>query len=191
MTASLAALGTEPVLRNVLIFAHAVSAAVGFVLGGVLAVRRGTRPAQGWAYVITLMLMTLFVAGAVILDWQGLDRVIRGLFTALIALGGYTAWRGWRARAGLAAADPAVPGTPSPTLASAIDDLGFTLITLFTGFVIILANDLGGPVWLMVLLGVFAVTAGRMLVSRIKARRLRLPASVRSPAEPGRAVAGS
>jgi hypothetical protein len=172
MTADLAALGAEPVLRNTLIAAHASCAAAAFLLGAVLAVRRRTRLAQGWAYVIALMLMTLFVSGAVILDWNGLDPAIRGLFAALIALAGYTTWRGWRARARLGTLAPRLP-TAGPALACAIDDLGFTLITLFTGFVVILANQFGSPIWLMVVLGVFSVVTGRSLVTRVKARRLQ------------------
>ena len=177
MTANLTALDTELVLRNVLIAAHAVSAAVAFLLGAGLAVRPSTRPAWAWAYVIALMLMTLFIGGAVILDWHGLDPAIRGLFAALIALAGYTVWRGWQARARLSAAGPA--------LVSAIDDLGFTLITLSTGFVVILVRDLGGPVWLMAVLGVVSVATGRLLVSLIKARRLPLENQPRPVAQAG------
>jgi hypothetical protein len=170
MTANLAALGAEQVLGNTLIAAHASCAVAAFLIGAVLAVRRGTRPAYGWAYVTALMLTTLFVSGAVILGWSGLEPAIRGLFAALIALAGYTTWRGWRARARLSAVAPGLPSA-GPALARAVDDLGFTLITLFTGFVVILANSLGGPVWLMVVLGVFSVATGRSLISHVKARR--------------------
>ena len=179
MTATLAAQSAEPVLGNVLITAHAVCATVAFLLGAVLAIRRGIFPAQAWAYVITLVLMTLFVAGAVIVDWPTLDPGIQGLFAALIALAAYTAWRGWRARAKLATVSPARPVSPNrpgdtnSVLASAIEDLGFSLISLFTAFVAVLANDLGAPIWLTVALGVLAVATGRLLVARIKTRRLQ------------------
>ena len=104
MAAQLAVLGPEPVLRNSLIAVHVVSGAAAFVLGVLLAVRPGRRPAQFLLYVIALVLMALFVTGAVILDWHRLTAATRGLFAALIALAFYTVWRGWRARSKLAAA---------------------------------------------------------------------------------------
>lgn len=45
------------------------------------------------------------------------------------------------------------------------------MITLFAGFVVILVNDLGGPAWLMAVLGIFAIAVGRRAVGLIKARR--------------------
>jgi hypothetical protein len=165
MAAQLAALGPEPALRDTLIAVHVVSGSAAFALGALLAVRRGHRPAQALLYVIALMLTVLFVTGAVILDWHGLTAATRGLFAALLALGFYMVWRGWQARSKLAAARPQLSG--------ALDDLGFTLITLFTGFVVILAGDLGGPVWLVVILGIAAVAVGRRLTSLNKARRLK------------------
>ena len=104
MAAQLAVLGPEPVLRNSLIAVHVVSGAAAFVLGALLAVRRGRRPAQVLLYVIALMLTAMFVTGAVILDWHGLTAATRGRFAALLALAFYTVWRGWRARSKLAAA---------------------------------------------------------------------------------------
>ena len=86
MAAQLAVLGPEPVLRNSLIAVHVVSGAAAFVLGALFAVRRGRRPAQALLYVIALVLMALFVTGAVILDWHRLTAATRGLFAALIAL---------------------------------------------------------------------------------------------------------
>ena len=177
MAAQLAALGPEPALRNSLIAVHVVTGAAAFVLGTLLAVRRGRRPAQVLLYVIALTLTALFVTGAVILDWHGLTAATRGLFAALLVLAFYTVWRGWQARSKLAGARPRLPG--------ALDDLGFTLITLFTGFVVILAGDLGGPVWLVVTLGIVAVATGRRLTSLNKARRLK------PEDQPGHAAEGS
>jgi hypothetical protein len=171
MPAHLAALGPVPVLRTGLIAAHAISGAVAFILGTLLAVRRGRHPAQALGYLITLTLMALCVTGAVILGWPALTAVTRGIFTALLGLAAYTAWRAGQARSKLTAAGPSLPG--------ALDDLSFTLITLFTGFVVILAGDLGGPVWLVVTLGILAVAAGRRLASLIKARRLRVEMGAR------------
>ena len=73
-------------------------------------------------------------------------------------------WRGWQARSKLAGHRREL---------SAVNDVGFTLITLFVGFVVILVNDAGGPAWLMAVLGILAILAGRRAVVRIKARRHR------------------
>jgi hypothetical protein len=165
MAAHLTVMGPLPGLHIGLITAHAISGTVAFILGALLVARRGHHPAQALGYMIALTLMALLVTGVVILDWPVLTPATQGVFTALLALAAYTAWRGYQARTKLTAAGPALPG--------ALDDLSFTLITLFTGFVVILANDLGGPVWLVIALGIVAVAAGRRLTSLIKARRLQ------------------
>ena len=115
------------------------------------------------------MLMALFVTGAVILDWPSLTPAARGFFTALLVLAAHTVWRGWQARNKLAGRRRDL---------GAVDDIGFTLITLFVGFVVILVNDLGEPTWLMAVLGIFAIAAGLRAVGLIKARR-------HPPREPG------
>jgi hypothetical protein len=51
--------------------------------------------------------------------------------------------------------------------------VGFTLIALFDGFVIVRAIDLGVPIWLMLAIGALGVLAGRLDVLRLKARAAR------------------
>lgn len=155
-------LSPDPMLLDGLIAAHAFSAVTAFALGIALALGRSRHRAQAMVYALALTLMALFVAGAVILDWPSLAPAARGIFTALLALAAYTVWRGWQARNKLAARRGEL---------GAVDDIGFTLITLFVGFVVILVNDLGGPAWLMAVLGVAAVLAGRRGVGLIRARR--------------------
>jgi hypothetical protein len=46
--------------------------------------------------------MVLVLGIVVALDWLGLDLPSRVLYAALVALVGYTAWRGWRAAHDLA-----------------------------------------------------------------------------------------
>jgi hypothetical protein len=163
MAAQFTAPGLEPVLHSALIAAHAASGVIAFVLGAVLILRRGRQPALALAYLLALTLMALFVTGAVALDWPALTPAIQGLFAALLALAAYAVWRGWQAQRKLTA--------PGPPPSSALDDVGFTLITLFTGFVVVLTGDLGGPVWLLAAAGILAVVAGRWAVGLIKRRR--------------------
>lgn len=161
-------LDLTPVLRNSFVAVHAASAVIAFLLGVLIVVLRQSHPNLVSPYVLSLGAMAAFVTAAVALDWSGLTRATQGVFAALLALAGYTVWRGGRAGRRLRSGPSAVGG--------AIDDIGFTLITLFVGFVIILALDLGGPPWVLVVLGVLTVVVGRHLVSVAKTRRLQLKA---------------
>jgi hypothetical protein len=51
-----------------------------------------------------------------------------------------------------------------------VDDLGFILIALFDGFVIVAAIDLGAPVWIVIPLAVLAVLVGHRAIQRFKSR---------------------
>jgi len=63
------------------------------------------------------------------------------------------------------------PGTTPPAY---LDDIGFNLISLFDGFVIVAAIDLGAPVWLVVLGAIAAVVLGAQLIERAKRREQAL-----------------
>lgn len=58
--------------------------------------------------------------------------------------------------------------------------MGFTLIALFDGFVVVAVLDLGAPVWLIILAGLAAVLGGRIALERARARLLPRPAAGRS-----------
>jgi hypothetical protein len=51
-----------------------------------------------------------------------------------------------------------------------VDDLGFILIALFDGFVIVAAIDLGAPVWIVIPLALLAVLVGHRAIQRFKSR---------------------
>jgi hypothetical protein len=50
--------------------------------------------------------------------------------------------------------------------------VGFTLIALWEGFVIVLAIDLGAPGWLVAVLAVLGLVAGVRVLHRAEARAL-------------------
>jgi hypothetical protein len=91
---------------------------------------------------------------AIVVDWSSLNDVARAGFTALTLLGCFTVWRAARVRR------CAASGSPIPTVRY-LDDLGFTLIALFDGFVVIAALDVRAPPVVAVVVGVIGVVAGR------------------------------
>jgi len=149
-------------LHTALISAHAASGIAAFLFG-ILALRLPTRgisiALRSYLGALGLMVLLLFLVVA--LDWPQLDPLARSLYAALTALALYTGWRGWQA---LRTSRHRVGAWQ----ASYIDHIGFTLITLFDGFVIVGALDLGAPLWSVILLGVLGVLVGLLGVRRIK-----------------------
>lgn len=84
-------------------------------------------------------------------------------FSALVGLALYMVYRAWHAW-GLADHDD-YGRAPRH-----VDDLGFILIALFDGFVIVAAIDLGAPVWLVTPVALLAVLVGHRAVQRYKSR---------------------
>jgi hypothetical protein len=155
------------VLHDLLIAAHATCAVVAFGLG-LASVWWPPERAPGvfHAYLVALSLMVLFLVAVVLVDWAGLDPVKRGVFGGLLVLAGYTWWRGWQAAREL--------GHRRGAWREAyVEDVGFTLIALFDGFVIVSAIDLGAPIWLVLAIGALGILAGRLGVLRLKARAAR------------------
>ncbi|HEV2528795.1 MAG TPA: hypothetical protein VGT61_10140 [Thermomicrobiales bacterium] len=142
-----------------LIVLHAVAATVAFGAG--LAVIRPPRDLDSgfvrlWAW--SLVAMLVFVAGAIAAHWGDLATVTRAVYLGLLGLGGVMVARAWLARR-------------APDQHHAwIHHVGFTLIALFDGFVIVAAIDLGAPAWVAVIAGVMGVLVGRWFVDRIGRR---------------------
>lgn len=153
-------------LHNLLIAAHAACAVAAFVLGVLVVWPRAT-PATAIfrLYLAALWLMVLFLIVVVLVDWIGLDLTSRVVFSALLALAVYTGWRGWRAAGDL-------QQRTGDWQSACIEDVGFTLIALFDGFVIVSAIDLGASIWLVVAIGVVGVLVGRYAIQGLKQRAL-------------------
>lgn len=149
-------------LHTILIILHAATAIAAFLLG-VYVLRPPTEevPLAFRAYLGSLWSMILFLILVVAVDWLGLDVLTRAVYAALTVLALYMGWRGWQAL-------EALRHRGVGWQARYIDDTGFTLITLLTGFVIVSAIDLGAPAWLVVLLGALVVLAGRFGIQRAK-----------------------
>ncbi len=143
--------------HTVLIAAHAAAGLAAFAAGCLALTRRSYFTVYLWS----LVSLVVFLAAVVAVDWAGLDTASRALFAALTFLGGYMIWRAVQAR-GLQRS------TSLQQSARRIDDIGFTLVALFDGFVIILALDLGAPSWLAIVVAAAGIAAGHTTLRRLK-----------------------
>lgn len=147
-------------LHLLLIALHATSGIVALA-AGVFVLRSPGRasPAMFGIYLGALWGMVLSLAVAVAAGWPSLNASSRTLFGALTLFAVAIGARGW---ASYRLARQRVPEWEHRSLAH----VGFTLIALFDGFVIVSALDLGAPVWLIVLAGAGGVLGGRFVIGR-------------------------
>jgi hypothetical protein len=145
---------------------HALSATGAFVVGAVLLFQRNTlRQLQlGAAHVVLLVLMEVFLVTAILSHVTSLATITQLVFGGLALLGLYMIWRAVRAVSVLRDQ----PGNQG----AVIDHIGFNLISLFDGFVIVSALDLQAPGWLVAVIAVGAVALG---ISAINLRKKTLP----------------
>jgi hypothetical protein len=161
------------IVHVALIVAHAAVATVAFALGLILVARlpSSTRSVRFQVYVLCVWVGVVALIGVVVLDWGALDPGRRIAFPVFCALGVYLLWRTERARAQLAS-------RPSGWRRRFIGHVGFVLISLFDGFCIVLAIDLGLPFWVITLIALAGVAVG------ILALRARVRREVRDDATP-------
>jgi hypothetical protein len=152
-------------LHTMLIVLHASAGVVAFTAGLFCIPLRAAGSWRFRVYAGSLLAMLVFVIAAISVTWAGLDLGSRLIFTGLSALGIYMVWRAGRAWARLRRQEPGWrPGY--------LDDVGFTLISLFAGFVIVAAIDLHLPTWLVVLIAAGGIAAGIHTMRQVKARLL-------------------
>jgi hypothetical protein len=125
--------------------------------------RAGSHPWTMPALVGLLVAMTVFMIGAMAAHWSDLPGGSQAVFSALVGLAVYMVYRAMDASS-LADHD-AHAREPRH-----VDDLGFVLIALFDGFVIVAAIDLGAPIWVVIPLAVLAVLVGHWAIQRFKSR---------------------
>jgi hypothetical protein len=151
-------------LHTALISIHAASGVVAFAAGCAAIRRRSFFSVYLWSLASLLVFLVLAVAT----DWPQLDAVARILFAAFVPFGGVMAWQALEARRRLPAAHAA------PT-AAYLNHLGFTLVALFDGFVVILAIDLGAVTWMAAVVGGLGAVAGHLALRAVKARTASRP----------------
>jgi len=146
-------------LHNILIILHATSATICFFAGCFLILLPKQTADQQWfsVYWGALVGMVILLAGAILVYWTNYSSVERIIFPGLFVLGIYMLYRARNANLLRKA-------RPNDWIQGYIEHIGFTLISLFEGFVIVSGLNSGFPGWLVALLAILGVLAGRWMI---------------------------
>jgi len=146
-------------LHNILIVLHASAGAISFFAGCFLifSPRFASNQRLFGLYWWSLVGLVIFLAGAMFAYWAKYSGAERIIFPALSVLGLYMLYRARHAKRLLK--DP-----QSASKHDYIEHIGFTLISLFEGFVIVSVLNAGGPGWLVALLAIIGVLVGRSVI---------------------------
>jgi hypothetical protein len=147
------------VRHDTLIAVHAAAGTIALASGVAVVARRALFELYFWSLVV----MAAALVAAVVVGWPVRPPGANGVFSALTVLAAAMVGCALRAR-GLRRASPR-----DPRSGRFLDLVGFTLISLFDGFVIVAVLTRGGPVWLAVLGGVLGVVVGRASLHRVTA----------------------
>lgn len=160
---------TNAQLHTFLIYGHALSGLIALTLGLIVFRPRAGMTTLFSSYFYSLLAMVILLVAVVLVDWSQLPLVSQITFAGLSLLAIYTGLRGWQARQLLYA-------QPSGWQNAYLDHVGFTLISLFDGFVIVGALDMNAPGWLVSVVAVLGVVVGISAINHFK-KRLTLTAS--------------
>jgi hypothetical protein len=146
-------------LRNVLIPLHAIAATISFFAGCFLLISFGEVRNQRWfgLYWWPLVGMAILLAGAMLVSWTIYTPVERIAFTGLFGLSIYMLYRAYNA-------NRLLHEQPEKWKHNYIEHIGFTLISLFEGFIIVSGLNSGFPGWLVALIAILGVLLGRWLI---------------------------
>jgi uncharacterized membrane protein len=143
-------------IHNVLIALHAGTSTISFFAGCFLILfpRYMSNQRLFDLYWWTLVGMVVLLAGAILVYWMEYSGTERIIFPGLFALGIYMLYRGWNANRLLRSQE-------SHWEHAYIKHIGFTLISLFEGFIIVSGLNSGLPGWLVALVAILGVLLGR------------------------------
>jgi hypothetical protein len=151
------------VLHNTFIALHALAGVICFA-AGILSL--GLLTPASWrftTYLGSLVGLLVFMVAAIAAHWSELDTATQLIYSGLVVLGLVMLARALRGRSRLARRS-------SGWRAGYLDDVGFTLISLFDGFVIVGAIDLNVPGWLVAVIAVAGVVGGVLAMRQVKKR---------------------
>ncbi len=146
-------------LHNVFIILHATSAVISFFAGCFLILSVRNISIQRWfgLYWWALVGLVVFLAGAILIYWAEYSTIEHIIFPALFVLAIYMLYR---ARS----ANRLFRTQQNNWKHDTIEHIGFTLISLFEGFIIVGGIDVGVPGWLVTVAAILGVFAGRWVV---------------------------
>lgn len=146
-------------LHNILIMLHAAAAAISFFIGCflIISLRQASDQRLFSLYLWSLVGMVILLIGAMLVYWNEYSDTERIVFPVLLGLGMFMLYRAQNASRLLKARqNDWKPGY--------VEHIGFTLISLFEGFVIVTVLNAGGPGWLVALLAILGVLVGRWVI---------------------------
>ncbi|HSL43499.1 MAG TPA: hypothetical protein VK897_08705 [Anaerolineales bacterium] len=152
-------------IHALLITLHSVSATGSFFAGSFLMISpvytssRRFFPLYWW----TLVSMSVLLAGAILVYWMAYSAVERIIFPGLLALSLYMLYRAWNAKRLL-------QDQPNTWRHDYLEHIGFTLISLFEGFIIVSGLNSGLPGWSVALIAILGVLLGRWLIGLAQRR---------------------
>lgn len=146
-------------LHNVLIMLHAAAAAISFFVGCflILSLKQASNQRLFGLYWWSLVGMVILLIGAMFVYWNEYSDTERIVFPILLGLGMFMLYRAQNA-SGLLKAQQ------NDWKLGYIEHIGFTLISLFEGFVIVTVLNAGGAGWLVALLAILGVLVGRSMI---------------------------
>jgi uncharacterized membrane protein len=148
----------------IMIILHATAASLCFIFGALTLLphlSNRSRLTLFTFYVAALTAMIVFLAAAILAHVGQLAALQRGIFAGLFVLSLYLLFRGTRARTVLRA-------QPDDWWTLYVDHIGFTLISLFEGFIIVSGIDLGAPGWLTAVVAVLGVVVGSRVLHSLQ-----------------------
>jgi hypothetical protein len=152
-------------MRDIFIAVHSVAGVVAFGLAYSLLLPRNeavaSRPSTRRAAAALVMAMSIVVvslAGAIIVDWADLAAAARVAFPALAVLGIVMTARAERARR-ISAERPV-------RIRQLVQEVGFVLVGLVDGLLVVFALELGAPTVVLVVLGAGIAAVGHLTIGR-------------------------
>jgi hypothetical protein len=143
---------------------HSAAGVICFFAAVMLLVRlrnHGSMTAWWWVYLLSISFLFIYTITAVASHWGELSDPERYAFPALILLALYMLFRAWQSFM-----EWYVPH--EGWRQRLINHVGFNLISLFEGLLIVGAIDLRFPAPVVGLLALLGIVAGSMVVGRVK-----------------------
>lgn len=150
-------------LHNLLIILHSITATISFLAGSLLifSPKNTTNPTIFNLFLWPLIGMGLLLAGAIFVNWGEYSDTERIIFPGLLGLSFFMIFRGW-------GASLVLHTQPKNWKLGYIEHIGFTLISLFEGFVIVSGLNAGLPGWLVGIIAVLGLLVGRWAIAYAK-----------------------